>query len=177
MSDGLSQWQGLCALFLAVQTVTGAAPPSLEARAAPASTVSQAFPANALITQRAVLTIRRRQFALNGYLARSEVGGERLILTDPLGQVLADLLVKPSGVVYVMRSSHVFRPAWIVRYIAADLKCLLGTTPVSACGIKALSSTEFLLERRSYSLQVRVVETKLGPQPPELFDETRKAAR
>ena len=34
----------------------------------------QLFPADALITQRAVLTVRGRQFTLNGYVARSATG-------------------------------------------------------------------------------------------------------
>ena len=121
------------------------------------------FPANALVTQRAVLTVHGRQFALNGYLALSETGGRRLIVTEMFGQVLADVLVKRDGTVHVMRSGRTFRPAWIRRYVAADMERVLAeVSPV-------------VLVRRGYTLEVRTVETKPGPQPPELFDETRKA--
>jgi hypothetical protein len=124
---------------------------------------AELFPANALVTQRAVLTVRGRQFALNGYLALSETGGRRLIVTEMFGQVLADVLVKQDGTVHVMRSGRTFRPAWIRNYVAADMERVLAeTSPV-------------VLVRRGYTLEVRTVETKPGPQPPELFDETRKA--
>ena len=65
--------------------------------------------------QRAVLTVHGRQFTLNGYLALSKTGGKRLIVTENFGGVLADVLVKPDGEVFVMRSSQLFRPEWIQR--------------------------------------------------------------
>jgi hypothetical protein len=59
--------------------------------------VANAFPAEALITQRAVLTVRGRQYTLNGYLATSATAGQRLVVTGNLGDVLADVLVGPDG--------------------------------------------------------------------------------
>ena len=70
----------------------------------------KSFPADALITQRGVLTVLGRQFTLNGYLASSATGGKRLIVTENFGSVLADVLVKPDGSVQVMRSSRAFKP-------------------------------------------------------------------
>ena len=128
-----------------------------------------------LVTQRAVLTARGRQFALNGYLALSATGGKRLIVTQSFGQVLADVLVKPDGSVRVVRSSPMLRPEWIRRYVAADLECLFGDGPGTECPVRKLSATHFLIERRWYKLDLQIVETKLGPQAPELFDETHQA--
>lgn len=133
------------------------------------------FPDEALITQRGVLTALGRQFTLNGYLARSATGAQRLIVTENFGGVLADVLVKPDGAVHVMRSSRAFKPAWIRRYLAADLQCIFGDAPRAGCPGRMLSQTHFVIERRWYQLDLQIVETKPGPQPAELFDETRQA--
>jgi len=136
--------------------------------------VAHLFPADALVTQRAMLTVRGRQFTLNGYLASSTAGGQRLTVTENFGRVLADVLVKRDGSVHVMRSSAVFRPDWIQRYVAADMQCLFGGAPGTDCPGRMLSPTHFTIERRWYALDLRVVDIKPGAQPPELFDETRK---
>lgn len=133
------------------------------------------LPADGLVTQRAVLTTRGRQFTLNGYLALSGTGGKRLIVMDNFGAVLADVLVKPDGTVRVMRSSRIFRRVWIERYVAADLQCIFGGTQDAVCPVRMLSATHFVVERRGYKLELHIVETKPGPQPAELFDETQKA--
>jgi hypothetical protein len=132
------------------------------------------FPADALMIQRAVLTVHGRQFTLNGYLALSKTGGKRLVITENFGGVLADVLVKPVGKIFVMRSSRLFRPEWIQVYIVADLECIFGGAPEAGCPVKMLSPTHFVIERRGYTLDLQIVETKLGPQPPELFDATKK---
>jgi hypothetical protein len=135
------------------------------------------IPTDALVTQRAVLTARGRQFALNGYLAQSATGGRRLIITEMFGQVMADVLVKPDGTVHVMRSSRIFRPAWIERYVAADMQCVFGGAPDTGCPVRRLSATHFVVERSWYKLDLQIVDTKPGPQPPELFDEKQEAKR
>src|SRR5215831_2172800 len=84
------------------------------------------FPANAFMTHRAIFTARGKQFALTGYLALSEMGGKRLIVSQSLGQTMADLLVKPDGAVYVVQSSPMFKEEWIRRFVAADLECIFG---------------------------------------------------
>jgi hypothetical protein len=134
------------------------------------------FPAEALVTQRAVLTVRGRQFALNGYLAQSASGGRRLIITEMFGQVLADVLVEPGGAAHVMRASKLLRPAWIGRYVAADAQCIFGGAPDPACTVRQLSATHFVLERQWYKLDLQIVEIKPGPQPRDLFEIPRKEA-
>jgi len=132
------------------------------------------LPSEGLVTQRAVLTVLGRQFALNGYLALSATGGRRLIVTETFGHVLADVLVKPDGATQVMRSSKAFRPAWIKRYVAGDMQCIFGGAPDAACPMQMLNTTHFVIKRRWYKLDLQIVENKPGPQPKELFDETRK---
>jgi hypothetical protein len=134
------------------------------------------FPADALMIQRAVLTVHGRQFTLNGYLALSKSGGKRLIITENFGAVLADALVKPDGKIYVMRSSQLFRPEWIRRYVVADMECIFGGAPQKNCPEKMLSPAHFVMEHRGYTLDLQIVETKPGPQPPELFDETKRGS-
>ena len=145
----------------------------------PPTTIPRAgrsFPADAFVAQRAVLTARGRQFPLNGYLSLSQRDGMRLIVAGNFGSVLADVLVKPDGAVHVMRSSPLFRPAWIQRYLAADLQCVFGNAPETNCPGKMLSATHFLIQRRWYALDLQIVEIKPGAQPREMFDETRKEA-
>jgi hypothetical protein len=111
---------------------------------------------------------------LNGYLAVSKTGGKRLIVTENFGAVLADVLVKPDGNIFVMRSSRLFRTKWIQRYVAADLECIFGDATQKDYPVKILSPTHFVTEHRGYTLDLQIVETKPGPQPPELFDETKR---
>jgi hypothetical protein len=131
------------------------------------------FPANAFLTQRAVLTARDREFALNGYLALSETGGQRLVITENFGNVVADVLVKPDGKIFVMRSSRMVSGNWIRRYVAADLETIFGRMPLKDWPVEKTGENHFLLQRPGYSLYVRIVETKIGAQPAELFDETK----
>jgi hypothetical protein len=134
------------------------------------------FPPDALMIQRALLTVHGRQFTLNGYLALSKIGGKRLIVTENFSAVLADVLVKPDGKIYVMRSSQLFRPDWIQRYIVADMECIFGDAPRANCAAKMLSPTHFVLEHRAYNLDLQIVETKSGPQSPDLFDGTKRGS-
>ena len=131
------------------------------------------FPPEAMVTQRGVLTVLGRQFPLNGYVARSEAHGLRLVMTDNFGGVLADALVKPDGRVFVMKSRAPFRAVWVERYIAADLKCIFGGATETNCPVQMSSPTHFTVERRWYRLDLRTVEVKPGVQPVEMFDEAR----
>jgi len=137
----------------------------------------RSFPPEALITQRAVLTTRGKQFTLNGYLSLSESRGKRLIVTENFGNVLADVLVKSDGTIHVMRSSPAFRESWIRRYVAADLRCVFDKTPNGKCAVTELSSKHLVIKRWLYSLDLQILDIKPGPQPPGMFDETTKATR
>jgi hypothetical protein len=128
------------------------------------------FPSNAFMTHRAIFTARGREFALTGYLALSEIGGKRLIISQALGQTMADLLVKPDGTVHVMQSSPMFKPEWVRRYVAADLDCIFGKHPQKKCPVQARDANHFVIKHFFYKLDLRIVETKIGPQPENLFD-------
>ena len=157
-----------CSLFV-LTLAAGCATPPRTTR----PWVAPAFPAEARITQRGVLTVLGRQFTLNGYLATSATGAKRLIVTENFGSVLADVLVKPDGSVRVMRSSRAFKPAWIRDYMANDLQCIFGDASCADCPGQMLSPTHFRIERRWYKLDLQIVETKPGPQPAAAFDEAK----
>lgn len=139
------------------------------------------FPADALITQRGVLSVftplGRRQFTLNGYLASSSTNGQRLVVTENFGSVLADVIVKPDGKVFVMRSSRAFKPTWIEQFIAADVQCLFSNSQQVDCPGQMITPNHFIIERRWYKLDLHIVETKPGLQPPEMFDITKAEKR
>ena len=138
-------------------------------------TTARLFPPDALVIQRGVLSVRGRQFSLNGYVAKSETRGLRLVMTENFGGLLADVLVKSDGKVFVMQSKPPFRPAWVERYIAADLKCVFDDALATNCPVQVLSPTHFVLERRGYKLDLQTVEVKPGPQPAALFDPAVRA--
>jgi hypothetical protein len=132
---------------------------------------ANSFPADALITQRGVLTIfGGRQFTLNGYLAKSATNGQRLIITENFGNVLADVLVKPDGKAYVMKSSRAFKPRWIERYVAADVQCLFGNAPGTDCPGQTLGPDRFVINRRWYQLDLQIVARKPTQHPAAMFD-------
>jgi hypothetical protein len=130
------------------------------------------FPADGLLVQRALFTARGQQFALNGYLALSETGGKRLIVTETFGNVMADLLVKPDGKTYVLQSSRMFPERYIRRLMAADVECIFGGKPALDCPVTMPETNHFVLDRGGYKLDLRIVETKTGAQPASMFDET-----
>lgn len=136
----------------------------------PAARTEPWFPADALVSQRAVLTVRGRQFSLNGYVMKSAAHGLRLIVTENFGGVLADVLVKPDGEAVVLKARPPFRPAWVENYIAADLKCIFGEAPPADCPVRRLSATHFVIERRAYQLDLRITEVKPGVQPAASFE-------
>ena len=156
--------------LLALLLVAGCVSTPLSTR--PYARPSGQFPADGMLVQRALFTAHGRQFALNGYLALSETGGKRLIVTETFGNVMADLLVKPDGRVFVLRSSRMFPERYIRRLMAADLECIFGGTPKLDCPVTMPDTNHFILDRGGYKLDLRIVETKIGAQPASMFDET-----
>ena len=164
-----SAWIRLNHLLLLLMLLAGCATtPQAQIQRKPDS-----FPTDALITQRGVLTVLGRQFTLNGYLATSATNGQRLVVTENFGNVLADVLVKPDGKAYVMKSSRAFKPKWIERHIAADVRCLFGDASDSDCPVQTIGTNHFLIERRWYKLDLQTVQIKPGVQSAEMFDATK----
>jgi hypothetical protein len=160
----------LVLVSFSVLLITGCATSKSENKTTPFETH---LPPNAFMTHRAIFTARGKEFALTGYLVLSEKHGKRLIISSGLGQTMADLLVKPDGTVHVMQASPMFKPEWVRRYVAADLECVFGKSPGKKCRVQMLGSNHFLLKHFFYKLDLRIVETRPGPQPEALFDPTQ----
>ena len=153
----------LCLLFAAGCAMT---PKEPIARPAPIA------PVDGFQTHRAVFTALGRQYTFNGYLATSQTGAKRLLVTENFGMVFADLIIKPDGQIFVMQSNKVFTPKRIKKYLAADMEALFGN-PAKPPPITKLGENHYLLKRRFYTLDLRIITTKPGPQAPEMFDETK----
>jgi len=125
------------------------------------------------VTQRGVLTILGKQYTLNGYVAKSESRGLRLVMMENFGTVFADVLVKPDGKIFVMQAKSPFKAEWVEQFIAADLKCIFSDTMETNCPVQMLSPTHFFIKRRWYKLDLQTVEVKPGAQPAKMFDETK----
>lgn len=166
---GLRLWSAILAIAVGL-LITGCATSKPKGRA---EAIERHFPANAFMTHRAIFSARGKQFALTGYLALSETGGERLIISQSLGQTMADLLIKPDGTVYVMQASPMFKEKWIRKYVAADLECIFGKNPPKKCPVQMLGPNHFLIKHFLYKLDLRIVETRNGPQPENLFDPSK----
>src|SRR5215467_15058816 len=127
---------------LSLLLVTGCA----TTKSKPTFAAERHFPPNAFMTHRAIFTARGKEYALTGYLVLSESGGKRLIISQPLGQTMADLLVKPDGTVHVMQSSPAFKPEWVRKYVAADLECIFSNHPKKKCPVQMIDANHFLIK-------------------------------
>ena len=149
-------------------------PPSPAAVQVPRQT--WAFPPDAQITQRAIFTALGRQYTWNGFLARSEQGGLRLLITTDFGQEVADVLVKPDGQVFVMNPGRMLHPAWIRKYVARDLTSIFGNNQQPDPAVRMIDQNHFVIRRRWYSLDLRVIQVSPGPQSPKRFDSSHRDA-
>lgn len=131
------------------------------------------FPADAFQTHRAIFTALGHQYTFNGYLSLSKDGGKRLVIMENFGRVLADVLVKPDGEVFVMQDSKAFKAERIRRFIAADLETIFGERPVEKWRVQMPDPNHFVLQRRWYSLDLRVIASQAGEQSPTMFDATK----
>ncbi len=130
-------------------------------------------PADGFQTHRAILTAGGKQYLFNGYLATSRTGGRRLLITENFGMMLADVLIKPDGKIYVMQANKIFTPRRIRRFVAADLETLFNNRICESTPVKFPGPGHLFLKRIFYTLDLRIVETKTGAQPVEMFDETK----
>jgi hypothetical protein len=130
-------------------------------------------PADGFQTHRAVFTSAGKQYTFNGYLATSRTGGKRLLITENFGMVFADVLIKPDGKIYVMQANKIFTPARIRKYVARDLETLFDNNISKPTPVKYPGPGHLILKRLFYSIDLRIVATKSGTQPGEMFDETK----
>ena len=93
-----------------------------------------------------------------------------------MGQVLADVLIKPDGAVVLMRPSPVLRRSWVEGYVARDVVSLFGN-PSPPCFSLPMDSSHVVMTNSNYILDLQTVGIKPGLQPVSLFDETKAATK
>jgi len=81
------------------------------------------YPEQARMTHRAILTVRGRQFAFDGYVAKAG-DNLRLVATGAVG-LIGELKWSRNGGAEIIRNGPFFRPAWSKDYMARDLALLL----------------------------------------------------
>jgi hypothetical protein len=136
----------------------------------PLSRPARTMPADALVTHRAMLDLRGRQFTFNAYLSQNAAGARRLVLMETFGNVIGDVLIQPDGSVHVIRSSPAIKPVWLRRYVARDVQCLYGEPPPRGCRVTEVAPNHFVVRRWFYSLSLQIVDVKPGAQSPSLFE-------
>ena len=100
-----------------------------------------------------------------------------MIVTETFGNVMADVLVKPDGTVFVLKSSRLFPEKSIRKQMVPDLECLFGPETVTNCPATMPEPNHFIIDRGWNKLDLHIVETKPGVQPAKLFDETQGAVK
>jgi len=91
-------------------------------------TVHEAFPAVYQATQRAIITVGRRQFTCDGFLTASPAEGWHLALVSMLGLV-TDVRVRNDGATEVLKVTPLFRQDWARDYVARELRWLFTPPP------------------------------------------------
>ncbi len=91
-------------------------------------TVREAFPSAGRTTQRAIITVRRRQFVCDGLLTVSAAEGWHLALISTLGLV-TDVCVKGDGTGAVLKVTPLFREDWARDYVMRELRWLFVPPP------------------------------------------------
>lgn len=110
-------------------------------------TVREAFPSAYRATQRAIISVRQRQFVCDGLLTVSPAEGWHLALVSTLGLV-TDVRVKGDGSLEVLKVTPLFREAWARDYVARELRWLF-TPPPGLSPAGRLSDGRLLLEAES----------------------------
>jgi hypothetical protein len=85
--------------------------------------VRQAFPPEYRATERAIITVRRRQFVCDGLLKVSSREGWHLAVVSTLGLV-TEVRAKSDGSNEVLKVTPLFREEWAREYVAQELRYL-----------------------------------------------------
>ena len=123
-----------------VEPTVGGAP----AFAAAELAVRGAFPPAYRATQRAIITVRQRQFVCDGLLTVSPAEGWHLALVSTLGLV-TDVRVRSDGACEVMKVTPLFREEWARDYVAQELRWLF-RPPAELRSAGCLSDGRLVLE-------------------------------
>jgi hypothetical protein len=122
-------------------------------------TLAHLFPPEYRASQRAIITVGRKQFACDGILKVSTQEGWHLALVSNLGLV-TELRMRKDGGSEVLRVTPLFREAWSRQYVARDLQRLLappgplefaGWLPDGSFALESRPATDGLTARYLFS--------------------------
>jgi len=130
--------------FLAADSAVGS---DSAAFAVARQTVREAFPPPGRQTQRAIISVGRRQFTCDGFLTASPAEGWHLALISMLGLV-ADVRVRNDGSTEVLKVTPLFREDWARDYVAQELRWLF-TPPPELAPAGRLADGRLALEAKS----------------------------
>ena len=86
-------------------------------------TLAQLYPAQYRATQRAIITIGRKQFVCDGVLTVSPQEGQHLAVISTLGLV-TDVRVETNGAIQLVRVTPLFNETWSREFVSRDLRQL-----------------------------------------------------
>lgn len=109
--------------------------------------VRETFPPVYRATQRAIITVRKRQFVCDGLLSVSPIGGWHLALISTLGLV-TDVRVNGDGSSEVLKVTPLLPEAWAREYVTLELRWLFKPPPPLAAAGR-LNDQRLLLEAES----------------------------
>ena len=92
-----------------------------EAMAAAQGALARLYPPRYRATQRAIITVGRRQFVCDGVLAVSPQAGEHLAVVSTLGLV-TEVQVATNGQTRLLRASPLLKETWSRDFVARDLR-------------------------------------------------------
>jgi hypothetical protein len=87
------------------------------------ATISHVYPPSYRATQRAIITLRRKQFTCDAVLTTTPGDGLHLAIVSSLG-VVTDLRVLPDGSCALQKVTPLFRESWSREFVARDLHML-----------------------------------------------------
>jgi len=129
------------------------------------ATLADLYPSHYRATQRAIISVGRKQFVCDGVLTVSPQNGAHLAVVSTLGLV-AEVQVNTNHASRVLRVTPLFRPDWSREFVARDLRRLfLAPSDLDIAG--RLLDGRFVLETRP-ALEANVVRYILSPTGEKL---------
>jgi hypothetical protein len=144
----------------------GQSDPAAVARAR--ETLASLFPPRYRATQRAIITIGRKQFTCDGVLTAAPGEGHHLAVISSLG-VVTDLRVDAHGACELLKVTPLFRESWSRQFVARDLRRLF-VPPADLNYAGRLADGGVVLQTRADAagVQARYVFTAAGDRWREL---------
>jgi hypothetical protein len=156
---------GRCARAYSVLPDNGGATGALaQAR----TTLAQLYPPQYRATQRAIITIGRKQFVCDGVLTVSPEEGQHLAVVSTLGLV-TEVRVETNGAIQLVQVTPLFKETWSREFVSRDLRQLFAPHLNLEIGGR-LPDERFVLENRP-TLEAgvcRYIFTPLGDRLEEM---------